>query len=450
MEMESEAAGRKRERRTETETAQAGRKKGPPPPPGKLSAEIPSVLDLLKRERMEIRQQMDALRLKRAVERRNQENPGADPIVAEALTAEQRAALVQEEKDRDKAATREYSLQRLAELERAQPRPQPRPPNPNQDELNYNGYRRIWNTKWSELYGSFEDITRIPAMCFTDNPMPCITCHPSTLQVSSVKVAGISGGLQWPIHVFGMMAMRDDLDHNRNIIFSRSRDNCQTLTQQDPRLILTGPARAVVHEYGSVYFEALLKVKGNTESEDKDLSLLIKRSKDRELPKSSATSITFTSKLSTLELECGLVVSSTEATIAVHVMEGSWPDGLRCQFTACNTSVPDMKVLLLDSGEEKVASLDGTVELSRRVVSVESFGRLNVSAVVFRGGDQVVEVEMSFAPLEAGRSHGVFDVGFCKLQVTVAWSPFLICYPAPGFSLAKAGGSSGEVGSSRS
>lgn len=156
MEMESEAAGRKRERRTETETAQAGRKKGPPPPPGKLSAEIPSVLDLLKRERMEIRQQMDALRLKRAVERRNQENPGADPIVAEALTAEQRAALVQEEKDRDKAATREYSLQRLAELERAQPRP----PNPNQDELNYNGYRRIWNTKWSELYGSFEDISK--------------------------------------------------------------------------------------------------------------------------------------------------------------------------------------------------------------------------------------------------------------------------------------------------
>ena len=72
----------------------------------------------------------------------------------------------------------------------------------------------------------------IPCMCFTDNPMPHLTSHPSTVQIFSVKVAETADDLQWPLDVFGMIAMRDSLDHNRNIIFSRTRDNCQTLTQQ--------------------------------------------------------------------------------------------------------------------------------------------------------------------------------------------------------------------------
>ena len=48
----------------------------------------------------------------------------------------------------------------------------------------------------------------------------------------SVKVAELTGGLQWPLDVFGMVALRDMLDHNRNIIFKRGRDNCQTLTDE--------------------------------------------------------------------------------------------------------------------------------------------------------------------------------------------------------------------------
>jgi hypothetical protein len=42
----------------------------------------------------------------------------------------------------------------------------------------------------------------------------------STLQVFTVMVAGLEG-LQLPLHVFGMVAMRDKLDYRRNIIFSR-------------------------------------------------------------------------------------------------------------------------------------------------------------------------------------------------------------------------------------
>ncbi|KAM3274093.1 hypothetical protein ACQJBY_043340 [Aegilops geniculata] len=207
---------------------------------------------------------------------------------------------------------------------------------------------------------------------------------------------------------------------------------------QGQHLVLTGPARAVVHEgHPSVYFEAILKVKGTTCSEDKDLSLLISRCNIRQSPsKSLVGTRCYRSKLSTLELAYGIIVACAEATIAVEVVEGSLPEEFHGQLTACTASVPHMKVLLLDSGEkEAVAGDGGKMELSRRVVSVERSGQLVVCAVLSRGGEKVLEAETSFAPLEAGRSHGMLDVGSCKLRVTVAWSPILKGYPLRGFSL---------------
>ncbi|KAM0849212.1 hypothetical protein ACQ4PT_053879 [Festuca glaucescens] len=177
------------------------------------------------------------------------------------------------------AAQRELSERMYAELLAAEAEMARAPPplsdlnQEDRSELDYSDYRQSWNDKWSSQYGSFEETTPIPCMRFTDNPMPHLTCHLSTVQIFSVKVAEIAGSLQYPLDVFGTIAMCDSLDHNRNIIFCRTRDNCQSLTQQDRNLVLTGPVRAVVHEYGSVYIDAVLKVKGSTESEDKDLSL---------------------------------------------------------------------------------------------------------------------------------------------------------------------------------
>ena len=57
------------------------------------------------------------------------------------------------------------------------------------------------------------------------------------LQIFSVKVAATSGGLQWPLDVFGIVTMRDSVDRNRNVVFHRTRDNCQTLTEQVSDLI---------------------------------------------------------------------------------------------------------------------------------------------------------------------------------------------------------------------
>ncbi|XP_039818036.1 uncharacterized protein LOC120680604 [Panicum virgatum] len=139
---------------------------------------------------------------------------------------------------------------------------------------------RLFEKRWNELYlnryGRLEDNTSIPCKRYTVNPAPDGGHKCDTLQVFSVKVAELTGGLQWPLDVFGMVALRDMLDHNRNIIFKRGRDNCQTLTDENTYLVMTGPVRGVVSS-GPVIFEVKLYVRGITESDDKELSLLAAR-----------------------------------------------------------------------------------------------------------------------------------------------------------------------------
>lgn len=69
-------------------------------------------------------------------------------------------------------------------------------------------------------------------MRFTDKAVKAVDVERDTLQIFSVKLAATRGSLQLPLDVFGMVAMRDPVDHNRNIIFQRERDECQTLTEK--------------------------------------------------------------------------------------------------------------------------------------------------------------------------------------------------------------------------
>lgn len=72
-----------------------------------------------------------------------------------------------------------------------------------------------------------------PPMCYTDIPMLPATAGPGdTMEVFFVKVNQITSDLQWPLDVYGIVAVRDSLDWKRNYLFSRGRDNCQTLTSQ--------------------------------------------------------------------------------------------------------------------------------------------------------------------------------------------------------------------------
>jgi hypothetical protein len=68
-------------------------------------------------------------------------------------------------------------------------------------------------------------------MCFTDFACTFVGMQP-TLQIFSVKVEEVLGGLDLPIDVYGVVAVRDIVDHKRNVIFSRQRDNCQTISSK--------------------------------------------------------------------------------------------------------------------------------------------------------------------------------------------------------------------------
>ncbi|WVZ66823.1 LOW QUALITY PROTEIN: hypothetical protein U9M48_015991 [Paspalum notatum var. saurae] len=337
---------------------------------------------------------------------------------------------------------------------------------PDDNALCASKFRDEWNALWSSYYGHFEDRTVIPCMKFTDEPAPPGTHPCSTIQMFSAKVTGIGGGLQWPLDVFGMVAIRDDVDHRRNIVFDRTRDNCQTLTEKDAYLVLTGPTRAVVL-MDHVTIEVKLIVKGNVESEDKILSylavepctdptfcsrLLIKLCNPFTQP--TAHGLTdYTSMLSTLEFTLGHIVSSVEATIFLQVIDGAWPDGFCGRFVARTASI-DQEVVLLHSGDKIVPFADdGNLKLSRCVVSVEYNGKLQVSVKAWKADNNSdekpevlvpeetskvcveetgvhapgvagssVEEKVVFTPKEAGRSDDTLDIGFCKIKATIAWS----------------------------
>ncbi|CAL5084268.1 unnamed protein product [Urochloa decumbens] len=312
-------------------------------------------------------------------------------------------------------------------------------------------FRDEWNSLWSRGYGPFEANTEICSMRFTDEPAPPGTNPCDTLQIFSAKVTGLEGGLTWPLDVFGMVAIRDTIDQRRNIVFDRKRDNCQTLTEKDPCLVLTGPTRAVVLR-DPVTIEVKLLVKGTVESEDKILSFLAVEPLICSTFYSQLLNRAYSGKLSTLEFTLGHIVSSVEATIFLQIIDGSWPDGFSGRFVARTTSIDEDAVLLLHSGDKIVPCTDdGNVKLSRCVASVEVDEKLQVSVKANSGmkkddvfmpeeadedysdmeeggvhapivADTSVEKEVVFTPKEAGRSDDTLDIGFCKIKVTVAWS----------------------------
>jgi hypothetical protein len=72
---------------------------------------------------------------------------------------------------------------------------------------------------------------------------------------------------------------------------------------------------------------------------------------------------------------------------------------------------------------------DGTIQLSRNVVSVAREDELAISVVASQIGDKsdvVKEGKAIFTRQMAGWGHGKCDLGFCKLEITVAWSLFTL------------------------
>jgi hypothetical protein len=67
------------------------------------------------------------------------------------------------------------------------------------------------------------------------------------MEVFFVKVAEIKGGLQWPLDVYGDIAVRDSLDHKRNYLFRRGRNQCQTLTSSQARANISLRSSTIMH-----------------------------------------------------------------------------------------------------------------------------------------------------------------------------------------------------------
>uniref|UniRef100_A0ACD5YMK8 Uncharacterized protein n=1 Tax=Avena sativa TaxID=4498 RepID=A0ACD5YMK8_AVESA len=294
-----------------------------------------------------------------------------------------------------------------------------------EEELVASNFRPFWNRHFANMHGgiSFHETTSIPAKCYT-YPTPDdehYTRTMETMQIVSVKVTAIKEPLLWPLQVFGIVAVRDVLDHKRNIMFQRPRNNCQHISEDDPYLALTGPSRAVAVSMKPTYIEVSLKVKGGTaNSDDKDLSELLVNYRS-----GCVLYGVYPSRLSTLELKHDIIMHSVEATICIKVTGGSWPDG----FRGVTSSADDLKVKLLDFGHDGLPVDDGgMIKLTRSVVSVGLEEMLKVSAMACpMNKEQVCESsEASFKPAKAGISLSRVELksGSCSMEVSVAWSLF--------------------------
>ncbi|CAM0952638.1 unnamed protein product [Alopecurus aequalis] len=288
-------------------------------------------------------------------------------------------------------------------------------------------YRDLWDCLFSDEYGSFDDETALGPMRHTFGPIPPYAASDCTLQIFYIRVTEISrGGLQWPLHVHGFVAARDNVDHNRNFLFNRTRDDCQTLTEEDPWLMLTGPSRALLL-IDPIGIEVQLKVKSKTDPEKDELLAFKVFNYHQAYHSDEVVSPSIFCKRCTLEFAYAPLLPSVEATVTVKVVDGSWDDRLQGAVTCRTASLEKGEMVLLSCSDGKLpVNSDGVVELSRRAVSVEERGQLLVSVLARPPGNKkglaAMEDTAVFTQMNASTSSGICDLGFCKMQVTVAWS----------------------------
>jgi len=299
--------------------------------------------------------------------------------------------------------------------------------------LNWVNFKDSFRGMAGNSYITFEDITPEFAMKYTyrTEGVPREGTSES-LQIYSVKVAGkpvqqkkkrkVAGSsTQWPLEVFGVVAVRDCFDPRRNLIFYRDRDNCQIITKEDPYLELIGPTHAVrMFRNGHVMIEAELKVKGAVEREDKYLIADGKIVR----PLAGLDSVELTSPGEwKMNIAVGGLETCVEATIFIRVINGTWPIGFHGQFAARTASINE-KIILIDLNGDDVTSsgVDRHMEQLRHVVSVEASGELIVSFLAWNGEEEVISGEEIFKAKMSGRSFRYHKISSCNLGVLVVWS----------------------------
>ncbi|CAM0907159.1 unnamed protein product [Alopecurus aequalis] len=307
----------------------------------------------------------------------------------------------------------------------------------NEEEMAYEqkqfaSYRENWEFNWSPTYGYFEDMTAVSPMHFThmtpgyriDND----ACFGPTLQIFTIKLAEIKGGIEWPLSVYGMIAARDDVDHNRNLLFSCSRMEAQKLDQDDPFFRLIGPSRDILFT-DQAKFEVQLRVKGATMSQDRPLISAYCDYMNGYYPGLFTTC--FENCFCKIELCLERVHHSVQATVlSVRVKKGASPfeygGEVACSATSHNTAPSSMNVVLLSSrGRPMPEGSDGYLHLSRNVVSVGLEGSLTFFVRAYsQSGEIAAQGQVCFMPKESNITQKTCLLGDpeVEVEITVAWS----------------------------
>ncbi|XP_037459433.1 uncharacterized protein LOC119330432 [Triticum dicoccoides] len=284
--------------------------------------------------------------------------------------------------------------------------------------------RSSWEHLWSRTCGSLENYTFMTPILYTYGTIPAHVGPCAFLQIFSIQVMeNEEWKIRWPVEVYGFIAARDTVDHNRNLLFSRTRDDPQILTQQDSFLKLTGPCRPIVL-IDPVDFEIQLQVKGTTECEDETLMARWFEYSHGFGCYGELACRRWDGNFSTIEVTSALLARTVVATIiSADIIEGSWPDDSRGRVVA-RTAAIDKDILLLDSGEEPLkVDPDGRVTLQRGVVCVERQGKLTVSMKAYSKEGIFYADSVEFRPKKSLTSIGICNLGFCTVQFIVGWSP---------------------------
>ncbi|XBI06885.1 hypothetical protein VPH35_134857 [Triticum aestivum] len=266
------------------------------------------------------------------------------------------------------------------------------------------GPRHAWDHAWAPRRGP----PFVTPILYTYGTIPAHAAPCAFLQIFSIKV----------MENEYFIAARDTVDHNRNLLFTCTRDEPQILTQQ-----LTGPCRPIAF-IDPVDFEIQLKVKGTTECEDETLMARWFEYAHGFGDYGELACRRWGGNFCTLEITSALLARTVVATIiSADIIEGSWPDDSRGRVVA-RTAAIDEDILLLDSGEEPLkVDPDGRVTLQRGVVCVERQGMLTVSMEAYSKEGICYADSVEFRPKKSLTSIGICDLGFCTVQFIVGWSP---------------------------
>lgn len=185
-------------------------------------------------------------------------------------------------------------------------------------------------------------------------------------------------------------------------------------------MILTGPRRGLVL-VDAIYVEIDLKIKDDCGKEDRELSkgyIMVDGIRRKPCEKMVVERDSLDSKLSTVEVMFAVVKRSTEATIAIDVVQVEFEG----KITAHTTSIQN-SVLLYDSRVASTATGDGTrsIQLLRSSVVVFVHEVLIVSIMVGTDGDETQHT-VEFKPAMNSGEETEITCGSFKMLVKVSWS----------------------------